>query len=246
MLEDKSSNKEIVTFHRLCKDLYKYIQRRVIKKYVNPQFIYSQIGYNSSSLNIGVEEEKEWKYYNIDESVSEEEKILDIFKDNTFLSQIQKCYESLEILITSLNENQRNIELLQKNIEVGEHKIKLLSQLNNQLNQFFKAKENNDSQVQPLIQEKNTNNITNNECENSKIVLERINLVKSLNILKDLQIFSSVKETNIDENNNNINNININNTSSANTTITNNNNIILDNKIINNNIGEHNKGKKTI
>ena len=81
-------------------------------------------------------------------------------------------------MITSLNENQKNIEFLQKNIEVGEHKIKLLSQLNSQLNQFFKSKNENQTQIQSQNQPKNS--ITNNNKDN---VLEILNLVKSLNIV---------------------------------------------------------------
>ena len=187
---------------------------------------YAEINKQNSLNNII--NEKEWKYYNSDD-ISEEEKILDIFKDNVFLSQIQKCYESLEIVITSLNENQKNIEFLQKNIEVGEHKIKLLSQLNSQLNQFFKSKNENETQLQSQSQPKNSS--SNNNKTN---VLERLNLVKSLNILNDLQIFNSINDQ---KNQDKITNKN--NTNSTNTTITNNNNIILDNKIINNNIGEH-------
>ena len=132
-------------------------------------------------------------------------------------------------MITSLNENQKNIEFLQKNIEVGEHKIKLLSQLNSQLNQFFKSKNENETQLQSQSQPKNSS--SNNNKTN---VLERLNLVKSLNILNDLQIFNSINDQ---KNQDKITNKN--NTNSTNTTITNNNNIILDNKIINNNIGEH-------
>ena len=226
MSSDKAKNKDIVNFHRLCRDLYKYIQRKVIKRYVNPEMTYAEINKQNSLNNII--NEKEWKYYNSD-GISEEEKILDIFKDNVFLSQIQKCYESLEIVINSLNENQKNIEFLQKNIEVGEHKIQLLSQLNSQLNQFFKSKNENQAQLQSQSQPKNSS--SNNNKTN---VLERLNLVKSLNILNDLQIFNSINDQ---KNQDKI--INKNNTNSTNTTITNNNNIILDNKIINNNIGEH-------
>ena len=231
MSSDKAKNKDITNFHRLCRDLYKYIQRKVIKRYVNPEMTYAEINKQNSLNNII--NEKEWKYYNSD-GISEEEKILDIFKDNVFLSQIQKCYESLEIVINSLNENQKNIEFLQKNIEVGEHKIQLLSQLNSQLNQFFKSKNENQAQLQSQSQPKNSS--SNNNKTN---VLERLNLVKSLNILNDLQIFNSINDQ---KNQDKI--INKNNTNSTNTTITNNNNIILDNKIINNNIGEH-QGKES-
>ena len=80
MSKEKESNKDIPNFHRMCRDLYKYIQRKVIKKYVSPDKTNTNIKKNSSQNTL--EEEYQWKYYNKGEKISEEEKILDIFKDN--------------------------------------------------------------------------------------------------------------------------------------------------------------------
>ena len=127
MSTNKEGSKDIINFHHLCKDLYKYIQRKVIKKYVQPEMTYANINsYNSVKNRIEEAEEKKWKYYNIKEKLSEEEKILNIFKDNGFLAKIQKCYESLEIVIEALDENQKNVQFLKKNIEFGENNVQLL------------------------------------------------------------------------------------------------------------------------
>ena len=213
--EKNKENKDLPNFHRMCRDLYKYIQRKVIKKYVSP---------NNNSQNPLEEEDNQWKYFNTRENLSEEEKILDIFKDNSFLVRVQKCYESLENVVNALDENKKNVELLQKNIEIGEQKIQLLSQLNSQLNLLFKNNNEFPNQMKPS----NNNNIS----KNTNNVLDRLNLIKSLNMLNDLQMFNSINDNNKQDSNNNINC-----TCSTNTTITNNNNnIIVDNKIINNNI----------
>ena len=64
---EKSRNKDIMSFHRLCKDLYKFIQKRIIKKYVNPQIQYEP----NDSLGPIISKNKEWKYYNTKEKVTE-------------------------------------------------------------------------------------------------------------------------------------------------------------------------------
>ena len=199
------------------------MQRKILKRYVYPDFLRSKKKSRKNNYNIP-EEEKVWKYYNPEEKLSEEEKIINIFKDNVFLAKIQKCYEALEILILSLDENQKNIECLQKNIEIGENKIILLSQLNSHLNNIFNNNELS-SQIQTL---KQNNNSIDNKNGN---VQDRLNLVKSLNILDNLKILNSISDLNKQENKPS----SISKTNTTSTTITNNNNIILDNKIINNN-----------
>ena len=156
MSSAKERNKDIINFHRLCKDLYKNIQRKIIKKYIYPDKIKTN-SYNT--INKSIKEEKEWKYYKSEESISEEEKIWDIFKDNVFLSKVHNCYESLEQIIESLDENEKNIQYLQNNIEIGEKKIQLLSQLNSQLNQFFKKNE----EISNYTQNNNVNNTNTND-----------------------------------------------------------------------------------
>ena len=218
--DNKKPNKEVTIFYHMCKNLNRYIQRKIFKKYVSPDIINSKKK-SYTSLNNETQESNTWKYYDYNENLTEEEKLLDIFKDNAFLAQLQKHNESLENLLTSLDENMKNIECLQKNIELGEKKIEFLSQLNTQLNQFFSK--NTDSQSP----ERNINMGKNN----NQNILDKINLVKSLDILNDLQLFNPINDINKKKDDSTVKHSN-----SSNTTITNNNNIILDNKIINNNI----------
>ena len=215
-LSEKSRNKDIVSFHRLCKDLHKFIQKRIIKKYINPKFNNE----SPNSIDQIMTQNKEWIYYNNKEKITEEEKILDIFKDNGFLAKLKIYYESLENIINAMDENEKNLELLKKDINVGEKKLAILSKLNVQLNQLFNK----------MPKEQQNNSISdNNNYANKNIALDRINLVKSLNILNELKFFSNNEESGKGIKNSN---------TTSNTTITNNNNIILDNKIINNNIRE--------
>ena len=215
-LSEKSRNKDIVSFHRLCKDLHKFIQKRIIKKYINPKFNNE----SPNSIDQIMTQNKEWIYCNSKEKITEEEKILDIFKDNGFLAKLKIYYESLENIINAMDENEKNLELLKKDINVGEKKLAILSKLNVQLNQLFNK----------MPKEQQNNSISdNNNYANKNIALDRINLVKSLNILNELKFFSNNEESGKGIKNSN---------TTSNTTITNNNNIILDNKIINNNIRE--------
>ena len=182
----RERNKDIINFLHLSKDLFKYIKRKIIKKYVDPENSLVKSNINNLEEDQGI-----WQYYNTEEKVTTEDKIYDIFKDNSFLPQIQKCYESLEKIISSLEENKKNYEFLKKNIEVGEKKIQLLSELNSQLNQYF----NNSSNEKTSPNQQNNSNLMNNNN-----VIGHLSLVKSFNILNDLKIINSIKDLNSCEN----------------------------------------------
>ena len=202
--QKKEFKKDAVTFLHLCKDLHKYIKRKIINQYIFP-----------NSKETDDEKNIQWRYYKTDPKATDEEKLFDIFKDDNFLLLVQKCYLSLKDVIDVLEENKSNLKCLNEKIEVGEHKIKLLSQLNNQLNNFFASNDGTGSLSASKI---STNN---NGLKN------HLSLMKSFNILNDFNLINSINDLNKD--NPYIKN---NNTS---TTITNNNNIIFDNKIRNNN-----------
>ena len=198
----KERNKDIPNFLRLCKDIFKYIKKKIIKRYVYPET-------NSIPSNLNSQSENEkWKYFNIIEEVTVEDTIYDIFKDDTFLAQVQKFYESLEIVISSLEENKKNYECLKKNIEVGEKKIQLLSELNSQLNQYFNSNVENMS-----IQDANDISSINKPPN----VISHLSLVKSFTILNDLKLMNSINDFNSQE-----------------ITGLSNNSVINDNKSINN------------
>ena len=217
----KERNKIISNFHHLCKNLFKYIKRRIIKNYVYPEL-------SSIKFTPLEEESKSWKYFKKDEKLTEEDKICDIFKDNSFLREIQICYESLEKIIHTLDENKKNFEFLKKDIEVGEKKIKLLSELNSQLNQYF------NSGTELSLNEKNKNNKNGTNTQN---IIGHLSLLKSFNILNDLKIINSINNLNTQDN------ISTNNNSPTDS-ITNNNNTNLENKINNKNQGQKESEKK--
>ena len=168
MLKIKENRKEIIIFHRLCKDLFKYIQNIVIKKYISP---------NNKNL-IDIDEENDWKYLNEDEDISNEEKVINIFKDNFFLQQVQKIYQPLKQVIMSLDDNKKSLKLLlMNNEEKNKQQIELLSNLNSHLNKFFQNEQNK-------ADDKSTNSTLYN-------IEKDDNFIKSLNIINELYKFSS-------------------------------------------------------
>ena len=188
-IQKRELNKDVINFNHLCKDLFRFIKKKIFNKYVNPD-----------SISNNFEEKIEnWKYYNSEEILTEEDKIYNIYKDNSFLIEVQICYQSLEKIISILDENRKNYEFMKKNIEVGEKKIKLLSELNSQLNQYFNSSNNNISLNQGQ---------SNSNCSNNQKVLGHLSLMKSFNILNDLNIINSLKDLNDGENITNTNNSN--------------------------------------
>ena len=168
MLKIKENRKEIIIFHRLCKDLFKYIQNIIIKKYIAP---------NNKNL-IDIDEENDWKYLNEDEDISNEEKVINIFKDNFFLQQVQKIYQPLKQVIMSLDDNKKSLKLLlMNNEEKNKQQIELLSNLNSHLNKFFQNEQNK-------ADDKSTNSTLYN-------IEKDDNFIKSLNIINELYKFSS-------------------------------------------------------
>ena len=163
-------NKDQTNFLRQCKDLFKYIKRKIIKIYVCPDFSNEQ----SSTPN-------PWSYINKQDNLTETEKCFDIFKDDTFLPLVQKCYEALDNIIKKMDENRKKVEFMKKNMEVGEKKMKLLSELNSQLNNFFN---------------KEINNSSDENNENKDKIMEQLSLAKTFNLLNDLQTINSINSLN--------------------------------------------------
>ena len=168
-------NKDQTNFLHLCKDLFKFIKKKIIKNYVCEDFQNSLIPLSET-----------WSYNHPEEELTQKDKSLNIFKDNTFLPLVQKCYEALEAVITRMDENRKNIEAMKKEVENDMKKMKLLTELKSQLNKYF----NNG--------DKNSNNNTN--CGEANKLLEQLSLAKSFNILNDLQ---NMNNESAKENNNN-------------------------------------------
>ena len=176
--ENLEVNKDQTNFLHQCKDLYKYIKRKIIKVYVCPDFPNQESPISNP-----------WSYVNTQENLTEKDKCFDIFKDDTFLPLVQKCYEALENIIKRLDENRKNVEFMKKNIEFGEKKIKLLSELKSQLNSYFNNEDNENA---------------NGENKGKKDrITEQLNLAKTLDILNNLQNMKSEQpndEMNVKEN----------------------------------------------
>ena len=169
-------NKDQTNFLHLCKDLFKFIKKKIIKNYVCEDFQNSLIPLSET-----------WSYNHPEEELTQKDKSLNIFKDNTFLPLVQKCYEALEAVITRMDENRKNIEAMKKEVDNDMKKMKLLTELKSQLNKYF----NNG--------DKNSNNNTSN-CGEANKLLEQLSLAKSFNILNDLQ---NMNNESAKENNNN-------------------------------------------
>ena len=164
-------NKDQTNFLHQCKDLFKYIKRKIIKIYVCPDFPNQETPISNP-----------WSYINTHENLTEKDKCFDIFKDDTFLPLVQKCYEALENIIKRLDENRKTVEFMKKNIEFGEKKIKLLSELKTQLNSYFNNEDNEKSNG-------------DNKGKKDRIS-EQLNLAKTLDILNNLQNLRSDQPNN--------------------------------------------------
>ena len=164
-------NKDQTNFLHQCKDLFKYIKRKIIKIYVCPDFPNQETPLSNP-----------WSYINTHENLTEKDKCFDIFNDDTFLPLVQKCYEALENIIKRLDENRKTVEFMKKNIEFGEKKIKLLSELKTQLNSYFNNEDNEKSNG-------------DNKGKKDRIS-EQLNLAKTLDILNNLQNLRSDQPNN--------------------------------------------------
>ena len=169
-------NKDQTNFLHLCKDLFKFIKKKIIKNYVCEDFQNSIISISET-----------WSYNRPEEQLTQKDKALNIFKDNTFLPLVQKCYEALENVIIRMDENRKNVDAMKKEVDNDIKKMKLITELKSHLNKYFNKGENN------------SNNINTDEKANK--LLEQLSLAKSFNILNDLQNMNS--DSNLKENNNN-------------------------------------------
>ena len=87
------------TFYNLCKDLIRYIDRKIVKKYISPNQAQvpkeKRIKEKKYSDNI-------WRYFYEDDETTDEERIRDIFKDNNYLYNLQKLYNSLNVIVKNI------------------------------------------------------------------------------------------------------------------------------------------------
>ena len=141
------------TFYNLCKDLIRYIDRKIVKKYISPN--QAQVPKEKRIYNKDKDKERKynnnWRYFYEDEETTEEERVKDIFKNNTFLINLQKLYNSLNIIVINMEENKKNIEILNKKLENESQKLKLYGEINYEISKYL---------IQNNI---NINNMTEND-----------------------------------------------------------------------------------
>ena len=138
-----SKKKELTleeTFYNLCKDLIRYIDKKIVRKYVSPN--QAQIPKEKRNKEIHFIDNK-WRYFFEDEETTEEERIKDIFKDNNFLFRLQKLNNELNAVITNMDENKIRKEKLSEKLDKENEKMKLTNEMNNQLINYFMEKNMN-------------------------------------------------------------------------------------------------------
>ena len=223
-----SKKKELTlheTFYNLCKDLIRYIDKKIVRKYISPN--QAQIPKEKRNKEIHFIDNK-WRYFYEDEETTEIEKIKDIFKDNNFLSNLQNLYNDLNVVTTNMEQNKNDKENLDKKIQKENEKMKLLGDINIQLAKYF------------MEQNKNLNSINKNELIKAFEELKKNNSIDNLN-QEIIQFYIN----NIDKNQN----ININNNipkkeekeNESNLSLKNNENINTELTRLDNKINEQNK-----
>ena len=138
-----SKNKELTlqeTFYNICKDLTRYIDKKIVKKYVSPNP--AQIP-KDKKINENIHKDNKWRYFFEDEDTTEEERIKDIFKDNNFLFRLQKLNNELNAVIKNMDENKIRKEKLSEKLDKENEKMKLTNEMNNQLINYFMEKNMN-------------------------------------------------------------------------------------------------------
>ena len=196
------------TFYNLCKDLMRYIDKKIVRKYVSPNE--AQIPKEKRIISKKYNDNK-WRYFFEDEDTTEEAKIKDIFKDNNFLSHLQKLNNDLNTIVLKMDENKTKRENLGKNIKKDNENAKKYGDFNNQLIKYFIEKNinlnciNQNDVIKALteIHQNNSINISNSEKLNPYINKNNYSpKLNDVNVSKEP--FNKIKN---DENSNNEQNI---------------------------------------
>jgi hypothetical protein len=130
------------TFYNLCQSLLRFINRKIVKKYVFPNV--AQLPKEKRGLDLRAN--NEWKYY-LNKNISEEEKIRDVFKDDYFLSALQKMTNALNEVIDYIELNQKKINMIDVKSRNKEERHNSLSELRNLIDNYLEnidKEENND------------------------------------------------------------------------------------------------------
>ena len=207
-----SKNKELTlqeTFYNICKDLMRYIDRKIVKKYVSPN--QAQIP-KDKKINENIHKDNKWRYFFEDEDTTEEERIKDIFKDNKFLFRLQKLNNELNSVIINMDENKIKKEKLHEMLNQENEKMKLSSEMNNQLINYFMEKNMNlnlinQNDITKAIEDLKKYSLINTTNQNifqpqskDKINKEAKEINNNLKNTENIDNVKEIKEINIKDN----------------------------------------------
>ena len=222
------------TFYNLCKDLIRYIDKKIVKKYISPN--QAQVP-KEKRIKEKVYNDNKWRYFYEDDETTEEDRIKDIFKNNKFLFILQNLYDTLGVVVNDMENNKKNLEVLEEQMRMEQEKLKINSEINTQMLKYLIDNKIND-----------INNINQNDFLKAFENLKNNNVIKNINPDMIQQFMSNSNNTNIlqsninMQNNSNSNNNNLmNNNSNAN--INNNNDLVKENNIKLNNKNKLMKNK---
>ena len=173
--ESKNSKSQQDTLYQLCQALLRFINRKIVKKYIFP----NEVQLPKEKRGLELRANNIWKYY-LNNDVTEEEKIKDVFKDDKFLLSLQKMTNSLNEVTGLIESNQKKMKMMEEKSKNKEEKINALSEINDLLSSFFKNKEKGEN--------------SNNSNKNEDIIID--------NILEKMKGFYSLQKYHEDSNEN--------------------------------------------
>jgi len=169
-----SKKKEIPlqdTFFHLCYDLLRFIDRKIVKKYISPNC--AQLPKEKRNPEQGDNQNEQWTYFFKDEDITEEEKIKDVFKDDKFLGYLKNLTNCLIIVVDYLDQNQKKIKRFEQDIKNAEEKLSALNDLKALLNKYFGNSETYTANIDQKI--------NNNILEDQKLV-DILSKIKNFNM----------------------------------------------------------------
>ena len=186
LISKKKDQSQQETLYNLCQALLRFINRKIVKKYIFPNE--AQLPKEKRGLELRAK--NDWKYY-LNKDVTDEEKIKDVFKDDSFLKALQKMTNSLNEVTELIETNQEKMKNLEGKTKNKEDKINKLSEIKDILNQFFKQKE----QIKEKDKDKEKGeNPNNNKDENNNEITEDKVFDNVLEKIKDLCAYQKLDE----------------------------------------------------
>ena len=222
------------TFYNLCKDLIRYIDKKIVKKYISPN--QAQVP-KEKRIKEKVYNDNKWRYFYEDDETTEEDRIKDIFKNNKFLFILQNLYDTLGVVVNDMENNKKNLEVLEEQMRMEQEKLKINSEINTQMLKYLIDNKIND-----------INSINQNDFLKAFENLKNNSVIKNINPDMIQQFMSNTNNINLLQSNINMqNNPNNNNNNlmnnNANANINNRNDLVKENNIKLNNKNKLMKNK---